>query len=193
MTRGRKVRVAYGRIGQETNAFSPIQTTMDDFRRTHLLDGAALEAACRPRGVEAQGFTRNAELSGFVKAARKRRGRVETVPLFSAWTVPGGPLSADTLADLRERLDDALTAAGPIDGLFLSLHGAMRAAGTTEDPEALLLADVRRASVLHGKGTGALRDAIRSYLSSCTFVKGVGPAPPREGGDGVTVFELEGD
>ncbi len=144
MARGRKVRVAYGRIGQETNAFSPVQTTMEDFRRTHFLEGAALEAACRPRGVEAKGFTRNAELSGFVKAARAYRGRLELVPLFSAWTVPGGPLSADTFAELRERLDDALVAAGPIDGLFLSLHGAMRAVGTQEDPEAVFLADVRR-------------------------------------------------
>ncbi len=56
----------------------------------------------------------------------------------------------------------------------------------------LLLADVRRASILHGKGTGALRDAIRNYLASCSFVKSYGPAPPAEGGDGVTVFELKG-
>ena len=54
----------------------------------------------------------------------------------------------------------------------------------------LLLADIRQASILHGKGTGALRDAVRSYLTSCTFVKSCSPAPPQEGGDGVTVFEL---
>ncbi len=54
----------------------------------------------------------------------------------------------------------------------------------------LLLADVRQASILHGKGTGALRDAVRNYLSSCSFVGSCGPAPPREGGEGVTLFEL---
>ena len=57
----------------------------------------------------------------------------------------------------------------------------------------LLLADVRSASILHGKGTGTLRDAVRSYLSSCSFVHSFGPAMPQEGGDGVTVFELIGD
>ena len=57
----------------------------------------------------------------------------------------------------------------------------------------LLLADIRRASVLHGKGTGALRDAIRSYLSSCSFISSCNLAPPREGGDGVTIFELAGE
>jgi len=57
----------------------------------------------------------------------------------------------------------------------------------------LLLADVRSASILHGKGTGTLRDAVRSYLSSCSFVHSFGPATPQGGGDGVTVFELIGD
>ena len=57
----------------------------------------------------------------------------------------------------------------------------------------LLLADVRQASILHGKGTGALRDAVCNYLSSCSFVGSCGPAPPREGGEGVTLFELMGE
>ncbi len=57
----------------------------------------------------------------------------------------------------------------------------------------LLLADVRQASILHGKGTGALRDAVCDYLSSCAFVQTCGAAPPQEGGDGVTVFQLAGE
>ncbi|MBU0595238.1 Smr/MutS family protein, partial [Candidatus Bipolaricaulota bacterium] len=55
----------------------------------------------------------------------------------------------------------------------------------------LLLADVRRGSILHGKGTGALRDAVQAYLASCSFVSSHGFAPPNLGGDGVTEFELE--
>jgi len=54
----------------------------------------------------------------------------------------------------------------------------------------LLLADIRSASILHGKGTGALRDAVRSYLASCSFVSSHGFAPPNAGGEGVTVFDL---
>jgi len=57
----------------------------------------------------------------------------------------------------------------------------------------LLLADIRSASILHGKGTGTLRSAIQSYLSSCTFVSSYALAPPNQGGEGVTVFELAGD
>jgi DNA mismatch repair protein MutS2 len=57
----------------------------------------------------------------------------------------------------------------------------------------LLLADVCQASILHGKGTGALREAIRGYLASLSFVASFRSASPPEGGDGVTVFEIEGD
>ena len=54
----------------------------------------------------------------------------------------------------------------------------------------LLLADIRKARILHGKGTGALRDAIQSYLGSCRFISAVGFAPPNLGGDGVTELEI---
>ncbi len=56
----------------------------------------------------------------------------------------------------------------------------------------LLRADVRRASILHGKGTGALREAVGAYLGSCSFVAEHGFAPPSQGGEGVTEFELAG-
>jgi DNA mismatch repair protein MutS2 len=57
----------------------------------------------------------------------------------------------------------------------------------------LLRADIRNARILHGKGTGALRDAVRSYLSSCSFVSRFGYAAPNLGGDGVTEIELAGE
>jgi len=46
--------------------------------------------------------------------------------------------------------------------------------------------------ILHGKGTGALRDAIRQELRGTRTVKGFADAPPYEGGHGVTVVELRG-
>ena len=54
----------------------------------------------------------------------------------------------------------------------------------------LLLADIREARILHGKGTGALRDAVQSYLGSCRFISEYGFAPPNLGGDGVTEFKI---
>ncbi|MCA9538403.1 MAG: M81 family metallopeptidase [Myxococcales bacterium] len=136
-----RLRIAFARIAQETNALSPVPTTLADFKRTHFLEGDALLRACGRFGTEAPGFARNAELSGFVRAARQA-GEVAPVPLFSAWAIPGGPLDRPTFETLRDRLVRELEAAGPLDGLFLSLHGAMGAEGTF-DPDGDFLAAAR--------------------------------------------------
>ena len=44
--------------------------------------------------------------------------------------------------------------------------------------------------VIHGKGTGALRQVVRDELATNPFVSGFHTAPAQEGGDGVTVVEL---
>jgi DNA mismatch repair protein MutS2 len=46
--------------------------------------------------------------------------------------------------------------------------------------------------LLHGKGTGALRQAIREQLRHHPLVKKFASAEQREGGDGVTVVTLAG-
>ncbi len=137
----RPLRIAFARIAQESNALSPVRTTFEDFERFHFMEGAALLDACGPWSTEAKKFMRNAELSGFVKAARAD-GAVEPVPLFSAWAIPGGPLDMATFEHFRDRLVTDLKAAGPLDGLFLSLHGAMNVDGEL-DPEARLVEAAR--------------------------------------------------
>lgn len=141
MSSTQPIRIAYARINQESNALSPILTTVADFEQTHYIEGAALAEATAKGGYEAPGFLRNAELSGFVKAAQKAGG-VELIPLFSAWAVPSGPLSRDTYDTLLQRLLDGIEAALPLDGVFLTLHGAMCVEGLL-DPEAHLLGAVR--------------------------------------------------
>jgi DNA mismatch repair protein MutS2 len=46
--------------------------------------------------------------------------------------------------------------------------------------------------LLHGKGTGALRQAIREQLRHHPLVKQFASAEPRDGGDGVTIVTLAG-
>jgi microcystin degradation protein MlrC len=137
----KKVRLAYGRIAQETNALSPVRTTLEDFRALHYLEGAALRDAISPAGVEAKGFLKSAELKGFARAA-ERLGPVELVPTLSAWAVPSGKLDRPCFETLRDTLVSQLRAAGALDGVFLSLHGSMGAEGT-DDPESDLLEAVR--------------------------------------------------
>jgi len=44
--------------------------------------------------------------------------------------------------------------------------------------------------IVHGKGTGALRSAVREQLAHHPLVKSYTSAPPQEGGDGVTLVKL---
>jgi microcystin degradation protein MlrC len=129
------MRIAYARIAQETHAFSPLPSTIDDFKRNHALEGEALGSGCHPLGTEVPGWTRFAELSGFVAACLREGRDIETVPLFSLWAVPSGPLTEDTFLSLRQRLQESLRAAMPLDAVYLSLHGAMRAQGAQPEPE----------------------------------------------------------
>ncbi len=121
------LRIAYARIAQETNALSPLRTEMSDFERVHYLEGEALAAVCTPGLHEAKGFLKNAELSGFCQGCRVHREPIELVPLLSAWAVPAGRLSNACMTQLSQRLETLLKAAGPVDGVYLCLHGAMRA------------------------------------------------------------------
>ncbi len=83
----------------------------------------------------------------------------------------------------------------PAPELQLDLRG-WRVEDALEEVEAYLnnaamsgLASVR---LLHGKGTGALRQAIREQLRHHPLVKKFASAEPRDGGDGITVVTLAG-
>ncbi|HSW09865.1 MAG TPA: endonuclease MutS2 [Bacillota bacterium] len=52
------------------------------------------------------------------------------------------------------------------------------------------LAGLDRVRLVHGKGTGALREAVRAYLRQHPRVVSYRPGESGEGGDGVTVAEL---
>jgi microcystin degradation protein MlrC len=139
----RKLRVGYARINQETNALSPVRTTLEDFRAMHFLDGDALQRATERFGNEVPGFLRSAELKGFRRALREDKS-AEAVPLLSAWTMPSGPLSHEAFTHLRGMFTRALHANGPLDALYLCLHGAMGAEGIT-DPDTELVRAAREA------------------------------------------------
>ncbi|MDJ0864584.1 MAG: Smr/MutS family protein [Myxococcota bacterium] len=49
-----------------------------------------------------------------------------------------------------------------------------------------------RLVLIHGLGTGALRDAIRTHLADSPYVASFTPGPPEAGGDGLTEVHLEG-
>ena len=53
------------------------------------------------------------------------------------------------------------------------------------------IAGMKEISIIHGKGTGVLRDGIKGYLRSHKNVKSFRLGKYGEGGDGVTIVEMK--
>ena len=140
--KGRPLRIAYGRFFHEANAYSPKLVEEADFRGMHRMEGEALARACTMRGSELEGYFPHAELTGFVQAARLA-SQVTTVPLASSLTVPGGPISRPCFDWLVDDLLERIRRAGPLDGIYLALHGSSEVEGLAESPEAYLIRHVR--------------------------------------------------
>ena len=126
------MRVAIGEVNQESNTFSPVPTTLRDFEDYGLYFGDAILA--KQQGVGAIG--------GFLEIAKHQAGDVTILPIIRALALAGGRVTQEALEFIKNKLVDELEKLKPIDGLFLSLHGAM-AADHVDDVEGYLLNSVR--------------------------------------------------
>ena len=96
---------------------------------------------------------------------------------------------------VRESAEAAVSipATRPSPGLELDLRG-VRVEEGLERVERYLddayMARLPWVQIIHGKGTGALRDAVRDAVKSHPLVGSARPGGPGEGGDGVTVVKL---
>jgi len=88
----------------------------------------------------------------------------------------------------RLRLDRARTIASSLDVRGARVEEALEIVGRyLEDAS---LAGLERALIIHGLGTGALRDAIRGAATAHPLVREVRAGERGEGGDGVTVVSF---
>lgn len=127
------MRIAIAHIGQETGSFTPTRTTLETFRQFGLYEGD--EVLTKMRGV--------GPIGGFLAAAEEEGIDLVPLPIIQAWGGANGPLTAETLAWLAEKLVSGLQQVLPIDGFFFSQHGAA-AAENEPDVEGHLLTAVRR-------------------------------------------------
>jgi DNA mismatch repair protein MutS2 len=77
----------------------------------------------------------------------------------------------------------------------VDLHGMNRGSAgrlVRDALEACRRDGVHRLRVVHGKGTGALRDEVRFVLDSSLLVAEFRTARPRDGGEGAVEVWLEG-
>jgi DNA mismatch repair protein MutS2 len=135
-------------------------------------------------------------------AALDRRGRRATLET-------GGMRVSVPLDDLEPATasaEPAPPAAGPASSTTTLQLGRVRAIAASLDlrgarvEEALeslirylddaALAGLDRVTIIHGLGTGALRDAVRAEAASHPLVRSARPGDKGEGGDGATVIEL---
>jgi microcystin degradation protein MlrC len=124
-------RVFVAQFMHETNTFSKLPTTLDDYRKRWLIEGEAMVA--RFKG------TRN-EVGGYIDSIAKYGWQPAWGAAANA--TPSGTLTKETWETIRDMIVGAARRAGKLDGICLSLHGAMVAA-TEDDAEGALLEALR--------------------------------------------------
>ena len=121
----KKMRIALIHIGQETNDFNPLPTTLADYQAFGIVEGAQVLEQFRGLG----------QVGGHIQAMEEARARglaVETVPIIRAWATAGGRISGEAFEFFNDKIRQGLAQAGPIDGLDLQLHGACAAEGVDD-------------------------------------------------------------
>jgi DNA mismatch repair protein MutS2 len=88
----------------------------------------------------------------------------------------------------RLQLERARTVASSLDLRGAKVQEALEVLDRYLDD--VSLAGLDQASVIHGMGTGALRDAVREHAGSHPLVKSWRPGGRGEGGDGATIVSL---
>lgn len=126
-------RIGIGSIMQETNTWSPVQCETEDFTCHGLYVGPTILDACAGT---------NTELGGALTAIEARGDT--PVPLVRAWASSSGRVARTTFDELCTLLVTTIAAEAPLDGLVLSLHGAMAAVGL-DDADGTLIAAAREA------------------------------------------------
>src|SRR5690349_3995104 len=129
-------RIAVGAFLHETNTFAPTKATYDDFVHgggwPSMAHGADVLKVMRNINVGLAGFVEAAEANGW-----------ELVPTISAAAVPSAHVTKDAFERIMKEMVDGIAAAGPIDAVYLDLHGAM-VTEHYDDGEGETLARVRK-------------------------------------------------
>jgi microcystin degradation protein MlrC len=128
----KKKRIAIAQVKQETNTFTPVPCTLEDFKQVGLYHESDF----------LDKFRKVAEIGGFLDALQEYGMEAEVVPLLRALGHAGGRVEKKAAEFFKERLVEGLRKAMPLDGMFFSLHGAA-AAEHTDDLEGYLLEAVR--------------------------------------------------
>ena len=129
-------RIAVGGFLHETNTFAPTKATYDDF-----VHGGGWPAMAQGADVLKVMRNINVGLAGFVEAAEANGW--ELVPTISCGASPSAHVTRDAFERIVKVMVDGIAAAGPLDAVYLDLHGAM-VTEHLDDGEGEILARVRQ-------------------------------------------------
>lgn len=144
--------------------------------------------------VQVQGFRKRARVLEIVSASRIRV-EIDNLRIWAKLSDLSAAKSANKIDDQPAKYTSSYqvsssSAAPPME---LNVRG-MTVVETLRKVDQylnrLLLAGREQGFILHGKGTGALRRAIRDHLRKLSWVEDAHSPPPAQGGDGVTVVKL---
>ncbi|MDO1449507.1 M81 family metallopeptidase [Rhodocytophaga aerolata] len=129
-------KIAIIEIQQETNSFSPVLTTLEDFKAAALGYGEDVLAISDIHSTK--------QIAGFLKAVRTYgKGQIGVVPVITAWSTSGGPVAMQVYQGFKAHVLTTLQQNPALDGIFLSMHGAMGVEGM-RDPESDMLQAIRQ-------------------------------------------------
>jgi DNA mismatch repair protein MutS2 len=104
------------------------------------------------------------------------------------FTPAAAPLEFASASTARLQFDRARTVATSLDLRGARVEEALEVLDRYVDDASL--AGLSQATIIHGMGTGALRDAVRDHAGAHPLVKSWRPGERGEGGDGATIVVL---
>ena len=110
-------RIAVGGFLHETNTFAPTKATYADF-----VHGGGWPAMAQDDVLKVMRNI-NVGLAGFIEAAEARDWQL--VPTISCGASPSAHVTEDAYERIVKVIVDGIKAAGPLDAVYLDLHGAM--------------------------------------------------------------------
>src|ERR1700730_10436307 len=129
-------RIAVGGFLHETNTFAPTKANYDDFVHgggwPAMAQGTEVLEVMRHINVGLAGFVEKGDINGW-----------ELVPTISCAASPSAHVTRDAFERVAKVMIDDIKAAGPLDAVYLDLHGAM-VTEHLDDGEGEMLARVRR-------------------------------------------------
>jgi microcystin degradation protein MlrC len=127
------MRIAIAEFSQETDTFSPLRAGLSEFESYGVYRDAELLDRMQNAGP----------IGGLLQVLAEHGSGIEPVPLLRASAGAGGKILDETFTQLSQELLERLHAAGKLNAVFLSLHGAA-SSESEDDLEGTLLEQIRQ-------------------------------------------------